>query len=59
MEKDIESIIGWFEQIAQIARDRKTNDGTVMSRKQALDAIESIALDASYFVKKYVNKVEM
>lgn len=54
-DKDIESIIGWFDQIAQIARDRKTGDGIVMSKKQALDAIESVALDAAYFVMKYMN----
>lgn len=54
-----ELIMGWFEHIVQIARDRKTANGVVMSRQHALDEIASLAQDAAYFVNKYMKKSEI
>lgn len=53
-----ELIMGWFEHIAQITRDRKTANGDVMSRQQALDEIAALAQDAAYFVNKYMKRTE-
>lgn len=49
--KDIELIKGWLEHIAQIANDRKTANGVVMTPEDALAEIKSLAKDAAYYVE--------
>ncbi len=51
--EDKELIIHWFEHIAQIADDRKTANGVVMTTENALDEIRAIAKDAAYYVNKH------
>lgn len=52
--EDKELIIDWFEHIAQIADDRKTANGVVMTPEHALDEIKVIAKDAAYYVDKHL-----
>lgn len=49
--KDIELIIHWFDHIAQIANDRKTANGVVMTPEDALDEIKALARDAAFYVE--------
>lgn len=52
--KDIELIKGWFEHIAQIANDRKTANGAVMTPEDALDEIKVLAKDASHYIENHL-----
>lgn len=52
--EDKELIIHWFEHIAQIADDRKTANGAVMTPEHALDEIKALAKDAAYYVNKHL-----
>lgn len=53
--EDKELIIHWFEHITQIADDRKTANGVVMTPEYALDEIKALAKDASYYVRNHIN----
>lgn len=46
-----ELIKEWFEHIVQIANDRKTANGVVMTPEDALDEIKALARDAAYYVE--------
>lgn len=51
-EKDDEKlIIGWFEHIAQIANDKKTLTGFVMSDSDAFAEIECLAKRCANYIK--------
>ena len=52
--EDKELIIHWFEHIAQIADDRKTANGFVMTPEDALNEIKALAKDAAYYVEKHI-----
>ena len=49
--KDIELIKEWFCHIAQIANDRKTANGVVMTPEDALAEIKVLARDAVYYIE--------
>lgn len=53
--EDIELIKEWFEHIAQIADNRKTANGVVMTPEHALYEIKALAKDASYYVERHIN----
>lgn len=51
-EKDDKKlIIGWFEHIAQIANDKKTLNGFVMSDSDAFAEIECLAKRCAEYIK--------
>lgn len=52
IEKDnMESIMSYFEHIAQIANDRKNADGFVMKAPDALDEINIIAQEGAEYIQ--------
>lgn len=50
-QKTLELVKTWFEHIAQMACDRKTANGAVMDRAQALAEINVLAKEAAEYVK--------
>ena len=50
MEENISLIIKWFDHIVQIADDRKTLTGFVMSHQEALDEIKCLAKESKEYV---------
>ena len=54
LKENIGFLKRWFGHIAQIADDRKTLTGVVMSDSDALDEIKSIAVNSIYFIKKHI-----
>ena len=57
-EENISLIIGWFDHISQIADDRKTVNGFVMSRQDALDEIKCLAKRSKEYVEMFMTKNE-
>lgn len=53
-EENISLIIKWFDHIAQIADDRKTQTGFVMSRQDALDEIKCLAKRSKEYVEMFM-----
>lgn len=51
-EKDL--LLCWFEHIAQLATDKKTANGVVMSDEDAFAEIASLAKNACYYVEKHL-----
>jgi hypothetical protein len=51
-EKDL--LLHWFEHIAQLATDKKTANGVVMSDEEAFAEIAVLAKDACYYVQKHL-----
>lgn len=46
-------VVGWFEHIEQLADDRKTLNGDVMSDADALDEIKALSKRSANFIKKH------
>jgi hypothetical protein len=55
-EKDL--ILHWFEHIAQLATDKKTLNGVVMSDEDAFAEIASLAKNACYYIQTNISYVE-
>ena len=53
-EENISLIIKWFDHISQIADDRKTVNGFVMSRQDALDEIRCLAKQSREYVEMFM-----
>jgi hypothetical protein len=53
-EENISLIIKWFDHISQIADDRKTLNGFVMSRQDALDEIKCLAKRSKEYVEMFM-----
>jgi hypothetical protein len=53
-EENISLIIKWFDHIAQISDDRKTQTGFVMSRQDALDEIKCLAKRSKEYVEMFM-----
>ena len=53
-EENISLIIKWFDHISQIADDRKTVNGFVMSRQEALDEIKCLAKHSKEYVEMFM-----
>lgn len=47
-----ELVLHWFEHIAQLATDKKTLNGVVMSDEDAFAEIAALAKDACYYVER-------
>ena len=47
-----ELVIYWFEHVAQLATDKKTANGVVMSDEDAFAEIASLAKNACYYVER-------
>lgn len=54
--KEFELIKEWFDHIAQIANDRKTANGVVMTPEDALAEIKALAKDAAFYVSRCAEK---
>ena len=52
-QEDKNLIVEWFENIAQIATDRKTGNGAVMEDWEALDEIKCKAKEAAEYIKSF------
>ena len=52
-KKDLALIAGWFEHIQQMADDRKTLTGNVMSESDTLDEIKALSVESANFIKKH------
>ena len=53
-EENISLIIKWFDHISQIADDRKTVNGFVMSHQEALDEIKCLAKHSKEYVEMFM-----
>jgi hypothetical protein len=53
-----ELILHWFEHIAQLATEKKTVNGVVMSDEDAFAEIASLAKDACYYIQTNISYVE-
>lgn len=49
---EIELMISWFKHIMQIADDRKTGNGMIMSANDALDEIKVIAKESIEYINE-------
>lgn len=49
-----ELILEWFAHVEQLATDRKTANGEVMSLQHTLDEIRCLARDSQHYVQNYV-----
>ena len=54
MDKNISLIIKWFDQIAQMADDRKTQNGFVMDYQETLDEIKCLAKQSREYVEMFM-----
>lgn len=54
MEENISLIIKWFDHIEQLATDRKTLTGFVMSHQDALDEIKCLAKESKEYVEMFM-----
>lgn len=52
-KKDLNLIVGWFVHIQQLADDRKTLNGDVMSEADTLDEIKALSTRSTNFIKKH------
>ena len=55
-KKDLlEASISWFDKIAKLAEERKTNIGVYMDSEQVLEEIAALAKRCSYAVTHHIN----
>ena len=52
-KKYLTEVVGWFEHIEQLADDRKTLNGDIMSDADALDEIKALSIRSANFIKKH------
>lgn len=52
-KKDLTEVVGWFEHIEQLADDRKTLNGDIMSDADVLDEIKALSIRSANFIKKH------
>lgn len=53
-----ELILYWFEHVAQLATDKKTANGVVMSDEDTFAEIASLAKNACYYIQTSISYVE-
>ena len=53
-EENISLIIKWFYQIAQMADNRKTQNGFVMNHQETLDEIKCLAKHSKEYVEMFM-----
>ena len=51
-KKDLTLLVGWFEHIQQLADDKKTLNGEIMSDADTLDEIKALSIRSANFIKK-------
>lgn len=56
-EKDL--ILYWFEHVAQLATDKKTANGFVMSDEDAFAEIAVLAKDACFYIQNNIEIEEL
>lgn len=56
-EKDL--ILHWFEHIVQLATDKKTANGVVMSDEDAFAEIASLAKNACFYIQNHIEIEEL
>ena len=54
IEKEMPLIAGWFEHIAQLATDKKTANGFVMSDSDTFDEIAALAKRSQEYIKLHL-----
>jgi hypothetical protein len=54
IEKEMSLIVGWFEHIAQLATDKKTLNGFVMSDSDTFDEIVALAKRSQEYIKLHL-----
>lgn len=54
IEKEMPLIAGWFEHIAQLATDKKTLNGFVMSDSDTFDEIAALAKRSQEYIKLHL-----
>ena len=54
-----ELILHWFEHVAQLATDKKTANGVVMSDEDAFAEIACLAKNACYYIQKHIEIEEL
>lgn len=52
-KKYLTEVVGWFEHIEQLADDRKTLNGDIMSDADTLDEIKALSKRSAKFIKKH------
>lgn len=55
-ENLLEVSISWFDKIAKLAEERKTNIGVYMNSEQVLEEIAALARKCSYTITHYINE---
>ena len=51
-KEDLDLAVGWFEHIQQLADDKKTLNGDIMSEADTLDEIKALSTRSANFIKK-------
>lgn len=54
MKEELARIVNWFSHIEQLANDRKTATGFVMSDTDTLDEIKCLAANSVKYINKYL-----
>lgn len=52
-KKDLTLLVGWLEHIQQLADDKKTLNGDIMSEADTLDEIKALSTRSANFIKKH------
>lgn len=50
-KKDLNLLVGWLEHIQQLADDKKTLNGDIMSEADTLDEIKALSTRSANFIK--------
>ena len=50
-KEDLDLTVGWFEHIQQLADDKKTLNGDIMSEADTLDEIKALSIRSANFIK--------
>ena len=50
-KKDLTLLVGWIEHIQQLADDKKTLNGDIMSEADTLDEIKALSIRSTNFIK--------
>ena len=54
-----ELILYWFEHVAQLATDKKTANGVVMSDEDTFAEIASLAKNACFYIQNHIEIEEL
>lgn len=56
MNEELQLVLSWFAHIEQLATDRKTANGHVMSENDTLDEIRCLARNSQEYMKLHLIK---